>query len=349
VDALRGLTVAGMLVVNDAGDWEHVHPWFEHANWNGCTLADCIFPLFLFLVGVSIALGLAPRFAAGTPRSMLRRQALARALRLVLLGLALAAFAWLMIPDGHAYRPLGVLQRIGLAYSGGALVALYAPDGRREWMLIATLLAGYTMLLLAGGSLAPYVNVADRIDAALLGRHAYLFDAATGRARDPEGLLSTIGALATVLIGIRAGAWLRAGQRLRLWLGSVAGITLGAILVPLVPLNKQLWTPSFVLFTAGIAGLALALANELVDRHSFPAIGRSLGVNAICVYALSWVAVCLLEWSGRFESAYERLFEEPLSPPLPLWAPSLAYAASFTLAFWLLAWLCNRRGWRLTI
>src|ERR1700724_3384464 len=124
VDALRGLTVAAMLIVNDAGDWAHVHPWLEHSLWNGVTPTDCIFPTFLVLVGVSISLALEPRLEKGISPRILTSAAPRRGGRLILWGLGLSLIAWLTIAKGRAFRPCGVLQRIGFCYLAGALVVI---------------------------------------------------------------------------------------------------------------------------------------------------------------------------------------------------------------------------------
>ena len=348
VDALRGLTVAAMLFVNDPGDWSAVPAWLEHAAWNGCTFADYVFPFFLFIVGVSLALSrAAPRPHAG--RAAARDAILRRSLRLVALGLALAALEWALIRDGHAYRPLGVLQRIGICYGAAGLVTLYLRSARAQWLLLAALLLGYALLLAVDGPLLPGLNIADRLDSALLGAHAYSYDAATGSGRDPEGVLSTLPCVATVLLGVRAGDWLRAGRTAALVAAGLAALALGAAWARVLPLNKQLWTSSYVLWTGGAALLALAAAHVLVDVRGWPALGRSLGVNAITAYAGSWAMVCLLAGLGLADPLYHYLFARPLGPPLPPWVASLGYACAFTALWWLaMAW-AERRGWRVTI
>lgn len=202
VDALRGLTVAAMLLVNNPGDWGHVYAPLLHADWQGCTPTDLVFPFFLAIVGVSIALGVVPRAEAGGDRAVLMRAVAVRALRILGLGLLLHLLAWWWLDLPH-YRPWGVLQRIGLCFLAAGAAALYLRP-RGQWLLLAGLLAGWWALLRAGGSLEPYANIASRIDDALLGPWLYQHDAA-GRGHDPEGLPTTLGALATTLLGLRAG------------------------------------------------------------------------------------------------------------------------------------------------
>ena len=346
---MRGLTVAAMLIVNDAGDWDHVHPWLEHSAWNGCTFADYIFPFFLFLVGVSITITVDTQLArGGSPGAVARKVAL-RGARIVLLGLALAAFEWWIIPAAHAYRPMGVLQRIGICYTAGGLVAIFARDARIQWALIGGVLLGYWALLSAFGSLLPGANLADHIDAAILGRHAYLYDATSGQGRDPEGFLSTLPAVVTVLLGMRAGHWLRSQHSWALLGVGAASMLVGALLALAFPINKQLWTSSFVLWTGGAAMLTLGIAHKGFDTWGWPPIGRSFGINAITAYAGAWVGICLLEGTGAMRPLYTSVFVAAFAPPLSPWVPSLVFAIAFTAFFWVLIGWMTRSGWRITI
>jgi predicted acyltransferase len=348
VDALRGLAVAAMLVVNDAGDWGHVYPWLEHAAWHGCTPADLIFPFFLLVVGVSLNLALGPKLEAGAAPRELAGAVLWRGLRIVALGLALHAVAWWLI-DGRSFRIPGVLQRIGLCFGAAGLLMLWLRDARAQWLALVALLLGHAVLLTLGGSLAPGENLSDRIDAAVFGRFAFQFDAASGRAHDPEGLLGTLGALATVMLGVRAGEWLRGGRRAHLVIAGIAALAAGAAWSLVLPWNKALWTPSFVLWTGGLGLLTLALVHALVDRLGAPALGRSMGVNAIAAYAGAWVASCVLAGSGAMAPLYTSMFAAPLAPRFGPAFASLAFALAFTASWWLLMVVFARRGWRITI
>lgn len=349
VDSLSGLTVAAMLLVNDAGDGDHVHPWLEHAAWNGSTPADFIFPFFLFIVGVSISLSLDAQLTRSGTRGSLARKILSRGARIIAVGLVLAAVKWWLVPGTHGYRPMGVLQRIGFCYTAGALLALYVRDVRLHWLLFTAVLLGYWALLASGGPLLPGANLADQIDSAILGSHAYLYDVVTRQGRDPEGLLSTLPAVATVILGMQAGGWLRAGLTGRLlWVG-VAALGVAALWAPVFPINKQLWTSSFVLWTGGAALVALTFAHWVFDIRGWPAVGRSLGINAITAYAASWVTICALAGSALKPALYQTLFAGPLGPPLPPWIPSLAFALAITALFWIAISVLTRRGWRLTI
>jgi predicted acyltransferase len=333
VDALRGLAVAAMIVVNTPGDWSHVYAPLLHSEWHGFTPTDLVFPLFLFIVGVSIAL--APGASV--------RSILWRALRIVALGLVLHALAWWLM-DTRALRPWGVLQRIGICYAAAGLLAI-STRPRAQWIVIAGLLLAYWALMALGGTYQRADNLASRLDTALLGPLVYEYDATTGSGDDPEGLLSTFPAIATTLLGVRAGGWLRAGDLRRLIMGGFAALALGAAWSLGFPLNKNLWTSSFVLWAAGWSLLLLAAFHVAIDRRGWPAIGRRFGINAIAVYAGAWVLECVLTrlgWNRAIAGAFLRTLSDP-------YVASLAYALAFALLGWLAALALDRRGVRIRI
>jgi predicted acyltransferase len=348
VDALRGITVAAMLLVNNAGDWDHVYAWLEHASWHGCTPADFIFPFFLLIVGVSLHLALAPKLERGADLAELSRSVVRRGLRIFLLGLVLHLIAYWLI-EGRNFRLMGVLQRIGICFAIVGLIAIHVRSVKAQWLIIAAILLGYGAVLLSAGSLQPDLNLVDRIDTALLGQLAYSFDPLTGLAHEPEGLLSTLPGIATVLLGLQAGRYLRNAQANYLWQFGTLALLAGYLSSYLIPLNKQLWTPSFVLWTAGFAYLCMSAAHALIDVRGMPALGRSFGINAIAAYAGSWVATCVLAASGWAEPLYRTFFALPLAEYFSPEFTSLAFAVVFTAVFALLMLLFRQRGWRITV
>ena len=343
---MRGLTVAAMLLVNTPGDWGHVYAPLLHAPWHGCTPTDLVFPFFLFVVGVSIALGIVPRAEAGADPRALHRAIATRALRIIGLGLLLHLAAWWAFELAH-YRPWGVLQRIGLCFLVAAPLALHLRP-RAQWALAGALLLGWWALLAPGGH-APFHNLADRIDTALFAPLLYRYDPATGLGHDPEGLMSTLPAIATVLLGVRAGDWLRRGELRRLLAAAVAMLAGGALWSLAMPINKSLWTSSYVLWTAGWAALALCALHALVDRRGWPALGRSFGVNAITAYAGSALMVCLLAASGQWGALYEWAFAGWMTPGFGPYMPSLAFALCFVALWWGVVRWMDGRGWRLRV
>lgn len=351
IDALRGLTVAAMLLVNNPGDWAHVYPALLHATWHGCTPTDLIFPMFLFVVGVSIALGVVPQVEAGAPsaaltRAALTRAALWRATRIVALGLLLHLLAWWWL-DREAFRPWGVLQRIGLCFAVVALCAIHLPARRWGWLCVS-LLAGYAALL-AGGGMAPFDNPVSRLDTAMLGRMAYAFDAASGRGHDPEGLLATLPAIATTLLGLCAGTWLRAGRASRLVSVALVLLPAGWLLAQWQPMNKNLWSPAYVLWSGGWAMLATFAAHRLFDVRGWPPVGQAFGMNAIAAYAGSAVMVYASAALGWGEWLYRTLFVATMPAGTDPRLPSLLFALSFVVVWWGVVRGMWRMGWRIRL
>ncbi len=342
IDALRGLTVAAMLLVNNPGDWAHVYAPLLHADWHGFTSTDLIFPLFLFIAGVSLAFSVEPRAQDVSVRPVLRAALLKRALRILVAGLLLHVLAWWLFAL-PAYRPWGVLQRIALCVGGVGLLAIYLRP-RAQWTVLTALLLGYAAVLLAADTLEPWRNPVSRLDTALFAPYLYKYNPVTGLGHDPEGLLSTLGALATTLLGLIAGRWLRAGR-----LGPLAAMAVGCLVLGVVaarvsgglPLNKNLWTPTYVLVTGGLSVAGLLLAHQLVDRQGWPALGRRFGVNAIAAYLGSSVMALVMIASGAWAACNGGLVG--LMPAHPSLA-SLLCASGFVLFWWgVVAWLDHRR------
>ncbi len=296
LDVFRGATIAGMVVVNNPGSWDHVYPPLRHAAWHGCTPTDLIFPFFLFIVGVAMAFSMAARAgdSDGAPGGIGRSEprpygkVLRRAGLLVAIGLILNAFPRFEPAD---VRWTGVLQRIGLAYALAAMLVMHA--GRRGQLAAgAAVLVGHALCLRAMG-LAPDDNPALHADRAII-PEAHLY---AGSVTDPEGLLGTLPAAVTVLIGYRTGVWMRGrpmpGVPGRMAAAGAVMIAAGLAASLVVPLNKPLWTSSYVLFTGGWAIVCLASCVWTVDVHRglgsrwlSLAAGpmRVLGVNALALF-----------------------------------------------------------------
>lgn len=338
IDALRGITVAAMLLVNNPGDWGHVHAPLLHAAWHGCTPTDLVFPFFLFLVGVSMAFSVVPRAANAAARPALARGVLTRALRILLAGLLLHALAWWLLELPH-YRLWGVLQRIAVCSALVGLLAVYARQ-RLQWAALVLLLAGYSSLLLGADTLLPLLNPVSRLDTALFAPWIYQYEAASGLGHDPEGLMSTLGALATTLLGLLAGQMLRAAAALRLAIGGALLLAIGLAAAVWLPLNKNLWTPPYVLWTGGLAIIALLAAHWLIDQRGWPALGRRFGVNAITVYLGASVMSVLLGASGLWQAAWNAAAG---AMPTQLATASLLIAVSFVAAWWAVAWWLDAR------
>ncbi|RZL39526.1 MAG: DUF5009 domain-containing protein [Rubrivivax sp.] len=335
-----------MLLVNHPGDWGHVYAPLLHATWHGCTPTDLIFPFFLFIVGVSTALAIGPRISTSAAPGPLRAAVLARGLRIIALGLALNALAWWLL-NKPEFRIPGVLQRIGICFIVVGLVAIHLRS-RGQWVLLVLLLAGYGALLQAshhwGFGLDKLGSLEQRIDTMVLGRFAYEWNAATGIAFDPEGLLSTLGALATSVFGLLCGDLLRREQPRALLLTGIAAALVGWWWSGWLPLNKSLWTPTFVLWTGGLAAAALAAAHAWIDRRGHHALGRAFGLNAITAFAGAWVCSVLLAASGWMGPLYATAFG-PVGAAFGPQAQSLAFAAAFVAVWAVIVWVLDQCGW----
>ena len=346
VDALRGVTVAAMLLVNDPGDWGHVFWPLDHAAWNGTTPTDFIFPMFLFVMGASIALAIVPRLEQGGATARLRNAALWRALRIIVLGLLINALAaWLM--PGRDMRWAGVLQRVGVCFAVVAMLAIYTPR-RAWWAMLVGVLVGYALILWSGGTLAKYQNIVDRVDTVVFGHYVWDFNHATGQGHDPEGLLSTLGAIATSLLGLVAGVWLCERRWRTILIGALVALALAWTWHGWLPFNKNLWTPSFVLWTAGWSGLVLLAFRWLVDHLGWPPLGRRFGMNAITAYAGSEFMQVLLPASGLQSLLYGPL-SRAITPVAGPYVASLSFAVLFVVLWWIIVFVMDRRHWYLKI
>jgi len=376
IDFFRGVLVMGMLLVTNAGDWNHVYWPLKHADWNGSTPTDMIFPSFLFLAGVSTTFSFAARLARGATRAELAGYIAVRSLLLILLGLSLNGFP---LFDMHNLRIPGVLQRIGLCYLVGGLLDLAASrrtstdgaDGASQYRAnvpvltaaIVTLLAVYWALMrfvpvpgYGVGGLNMVGNLGAYIDRSLMGTNHLWFWG--GQMWDPEGLLSTLGATANLLVGILAGEWLRSGRsdalKLRgLAIAGAALILAGVLLNPLLPINKKIWTGSFTLFSGGFSLLALALLYWLMDsrdwvRRKWLTPALIFGSNAILGFALANMltpVLGLVKFQGAAGKSVTipdlavRFFSQFLNP----WNASLAYAVCFVALNTLILWPLYRK------
>ncbi len=299
LDAFRGITIAGMILVNNPGSWKHVYAPLQHAEWHGWTPTDLVFPFFLFVVGVSVSLALSKRMARGDSLFSLYFKIFSRSLILFALGIFLRL---LFRFDFGNLRIPGVLQRIAICYLASALI--FTKVGTRGRLAISFfILVAYYLVLkfvpvpgYGPGVLTYEGNLCGYIDVKILGGHLYK------PSFDPEGILSTFPAIATTLIGTLTGDWLRSSKKvLQKTTGLfIAGIVLtgsGLLFHPLFPINKQLWTSTFVLFTSGAALILLGSCFLLMDGIGFKKWAYPFlvfGTNAIFVYAGSIVMAKLL-------------------------------------------------------
>lgn len=341
LDVLRGLTIASMLVVNNPGSWSHVYGPLLHADFNGLTPTDFVFPFFMFIMGFSIYLSL-KKFTRAS-RSDAVRKVVGRTLKIFVLGLAINTLSMLVFRGFHpeTLRILGVLQRLALSYGIVGLMVLYV---RREWQLLLvalSLLVGYGAVLAVGnGYVLDSSNVVAVVDEAVLGAsHMYHGE---GFPFDPEGLLSTIPCVAHVLLGYIAAKVVDTytGQsRSILLLGMGVVLMLVAILCYWlgVPFNKKVWSPSFVFATCAACSLMLGMADVVMHiavLEKVVAPFKVMGMNCIAIFVISDLFTIFFTKVGFVGLAFDT-FSAALDPK----AASLLYALLFMLLNLAVAWL----------
>ncbi len=365
LDVFRGMTVAGMLLVNDPGSWSAIYPPLEHAEWNGWTPTDLIFPFFLFIVGVTTHLSLSSRRAQGADEREIVRQIVRRGALIVLFGLLVAAFPFYPLTRFTGIRFMGVLQRIGIAYTCAALLTLRG-SLKRQVVILVTLLYGYWFamtLLPVPGSMggiganllnAPSRTLAAWLDRFLLGGHLWI----NSKTWDPEGPLSTVPAIGTAMLGVFAGRWI-GGQRPLverlngLFAVGALSMVLGLMWHWSFPINKSLWTSSYVVFTAGMACVSIATISWIIDVRGVIRWSRPFviyGINPIVAFVGSGMMARLIYtlWKLDFRGnptpvqavVYETVFHSWLEPR----NASLAFAVCFVAFWYLVLWALWRKN-----
>ena len=352
LDVFRGLTVAGMLLVNNPGTWSAIYPPLEHAAWHGWTPTDLIFPFFLFIVGVTTHLSREVRRERGDSEAALARQVLTRGALIVLFGLLLASFPWWPLARVTEVRFPGVLQRIGVAYICGALLTLRT-SVRQQMAILVALLAGYwalmTLVPVPGYGLGPQnlsdpaASLAAWLDRSVFGSHLWR----SSRTWDPEGLLSTLPAIGTVLLGVFAGRWMAAPRPLPHRLQGLFGAGSLLMVAGLMwhwsfPINKSLWTSSYVLFTGGMACTTLATCTWLIDVlgiTSWTAPFRWYGMNPMVAFLGSGAmarlmgSVITVPVEGERVPLQRVIFDRAFGSWLESRNASLLYAVCFVLVW----------------
>ncbi len=368
LDVFRGFTIAAMVLVNNPGDWAHIYAPLDHAKWNGWTFTDWIFPFFLFICGVSLIFSTTRALDGGTPKRRIMFQLWRRAAIIILIGLALN-----LIPSFsfETLRYPGVLQRIGLCIIVAAPIVLWC-NLRGQFVWSIGLMAFYAAVMLmlpipdvngivSTGVLEPGKDVGAFIDRAVMSGHLW----AHSKTWDPEGLFSTLPAVATLLFGVFAGRWLQsasapASKSMWMMVAGLLALWIGAILdATLMPINKSLWTPSYAVFMTGWALLLFAVSYWLIDacdsarvRAAAARIARPLemyGVNALFIFAFSGLVARMLGHfkvpsdTGTLISLKAWLFGQLSQLPLSAINASLLFAVLFNLSMLAVAALLWRQ------
>jgi predicted acyltransferase len=354
LDVLRGITISAMILVNNPGTWAHIFGPLEHSKWHGCTPTDLVFPFFLFVVGVSMFFSFSKYNNSLNKESLLKIGR--RTLLIFAIGLFLNSFPqW--AADYSKLRIAGVLQRIALAYGIGSLIVLGIPRKYLPYAGASILLLYWGILYFMGGS-DPYSlagNAAVPFDKTILGEnHLYK---GFGIPFDPEGLLSTIPAIVTVILGYLTGSIIKQSEKIRvprlLSIYGIAGVVTGYLWGMVFPINKPLWTSSYVLYAAGWALLVLALLIWLIDLKGYTkwtSFFVVFGMNPLVIFALSGLyarsisrLIHITENDGSVVNGYTWIYQhlfEPICSDLRI--SSLLFALSHILLFWLIGLVLYR-------
>ena len=349
LDFFRGLTVAGMILVNNPGDWDNIYAPLEHSKWNGCTPTDLVFPFFLFIVGVSIVYAMATKKTDPANHRAIILKAARRSLTIYALSLILN-----LIPkfDFQHLRFLGVLPRIAIVFFICTVIFIKTSRKTQVWIFWIILIAYYFIMNfipvpgVGPSNLEPSTNLGAWLDNLLLTpNHMW----SGSKTFDPEGILSTLPAISTCLLGVMTGTWLRRNDRSPenkvAWLFSVAVLLVigGLIWDGFFPMNKALWTSSFVLFTGGLAMAALTLSFWLIDvngRKKFTEPFVAFGSNAITIYFVSGYVPELIGSipvhddglnSNLWQYGYHHLFSSWLSPVNASAVSALVYVSLLSI------------------
>ena len=361
LDVLRGITIAGMILVNNPGDGSDSYAPLRHAEWNGLTPTDLVFPFFMFIMGVSTYFSLRKfdfRFTAKCVRKILVRTAVIFAIGLGITWLALflkelpAKDFWDAACNFDHIRVLGVLPRLALCYGIGSFIALCVGRKSLPWLIFGMLSLYAVLLIIGNGYAFDDSNILYRVDSTVLGDE-HLHRTTVGglrRAFDPEGLLSTLPSVAHMLIGFMCGGLIvsTADNNLRINKLFIVGtiLTFGGFLLSYgLPLNKRIWSPTFVLTTCGLASLFLGLLIWIIDIKGWKrwtTFFNVFGVNPLFMYTLSEVVAIVLggipvSYRGEEISLYSCIHNA-------VWVPlaggyntlaSLFFALAFVVLIWI--------------
>ncbi|WP_100642786.1 acyltransferase family protein [Alteromonas facilis] len=368
IDVFRGIAITAMILVNNPGSWQYVYAPLRHAEWHGLTPTDLVFPFFIITMGIAIGLTFSADKVGGNRAAILIKVG-KRTLTLFVLGLLLAVFYY-NVTDPHfnwwkeqveEIRILGVLQRLALVYAACAVLALLLNNKQLVAVSIA-LLVGYSGLLLYMpyglgadvyvGELLMGNNYAAYIDQAVLGRaHLYYADAQPF-ATDPEGILSTFPAVVSGLIGVVLGRHLVRPNTLeliqRLWLIGILLTLVGWGMDRWMPINKALWSASFVLVTAGLALLFIAALHTLIDKHcirrwSAPFI--VFGANSLLFFMFSGVLARITVMIPVGDTTLKgALYSQIFQPAFGNYFGSLMYACVFLMVSYAVFYGLYKRG-----
>lgn len=360
LDVLRGITIAGMILVNNPGSWSYMYAPLQHAAWNGLTPTDLVFPFFMFIMGISTYISLKKynfEFSLSAALKILKRTVVIFAIGVFIAWFSMFCRTWNSLSGEELsffsrlgqsawtfdhLRMLGVMQRLALCYGATSIIALVMKHKYIPYLIVA-ILVGYFLLLVTGNGFEDSnTSILAVVDRAVLGE-AHLYKANI----DPEGLLSTLPSIAHVLIGFCVGQLLLGvkninDQLIRLFLVGTSLTFIGFLLSYGCPINKKIWSPTFVLATCGLASSFLALLVWIIDVKGYKGWSRffeAFGVNPLFIYVMAGVVSILLNsilipYNGESISLHGVLYGKILQPLLGNYPGSLAYALLFIAFNW---------------
>lgn len=363
LDFFRGATVAAMILVNNPGDWGNIYAPLEHASWNGCTPTDLIFPFFLFIVGVSIVYAMGSKKTDPDTHGKTILKALKRGLILFGLGLFLSLYPKVFTEPIAAFQRVripGVLQRIAVVFFISSVIFLKNSEKNIFKILIAILAIYWALMTFVPvpgvgyANLEKETNLGAWLDRSILSE-AHLWKAA--KTWDPEGILSTLPAIASGLFGVLVGVYLKrkdidpATKIVWLFCTGTAAVALGLLWDLQFPINKSLWTSSFVLYTGGLATIILSFCYWIIDVQKYNRFTKPFvvyGVNAITVFFLSGLIPRTLGmFSVKAADGTEMNLQAWLYSGFTGWLSpinaSLAWAISYILFWLVILWVMYNR------
>lgn len=372
LDILRGITIAGMILVNNPGSWGSIYAPLQHASWNGLTPTDLIFPFFMFIMGISTYISLRKfnfEYSKTTVQKIIKRTVV-----IFLIGLGLSWFGlsfgtfrnlseeglgffdrlFQSITNFEHIRILGVMQRLALTYGITSLIAIFIKHKYIPYIIVVTLLAYFLLLLFGNGFEFSDNNIISVVDKAILGVDHMYKD--SGVSIDPEGLLSTIPAVCHVLVGFLCGKILMEvkDNQVRITRLFIIGTIMtfaGLLLSYGCPINKKIWSPTFVLATCGLASSFLALLIWIVDIKGYKkwsVFFESFGVNPLFIYVLAGVLSIVVDnvtfsYNDENISLHGFLYNQILQPSLGDYLSSLVFALLFVAVTWFVGNILYKR------
>lgn len=347
LDILRGITIAGMILVNNPGSWGHVYTPLEHAAFNGLTPTDLVFPFFMFIMGISTYISLRKynfTYSHATLRKIVKRTVVIFCIGLFLNLLAKSVFTHHL--NFEELRYLGVMQRLAIGYGVTSLFAITVKHKYFPAIILVTLAVYFLLLAMGDGFNLSATNIVARFDVWALGTSHMYHDG--GMAFDPEGLLSTLPAVCHVMVGFYCGKLLFSAKDndekiQRLFLVGTILTFAGFLLSYGCPINKKVWSPTFVITTCGLASSFLALLIWIIDIKGYQGwcvFFRSFGVNPLFIYVFAEIMGILLGATGASVFIYEKV----LVPVLGNYPGSLAYALLYVLFCWSIVHILYKKG-----